>query len=87
LEFPAECFELLRLLKDKAFCQMPVAEYLMKLLEEAKSRHRVPFQGRQERIQVLVSKLILVLKDFLKACGVPSGTTGSVKGPRAFWKP
>lgn len=87
LEFPAECFELLRLLKDNAFCQMPVAEYLMKLLEEAKSRHRVPFQGRQERIQVLVSKLILVIKDFLKACGVPSGTTGSVKGPRAFWKP
>jgi len=85
LEFPAEFFDLLRLLNHKAFSQLFVAGFLLKLLKDAKSRHQVPFQGRQERIQSLVSRLILVLGDFLKACGVPE--PGSIKGARSFWNP
>ena len=87
LEFPSEFFVLLRLLKDKTFRQIPVAEYLMKLLKEAKSRHLIPFQGRQERIQALVSGLKLVLMDFLNVCGAPVGNPGFIRGARAFWEP
>ena len=87
LAFPVECFELLRLLKGRAFRQDPAAEALLKLLQEAKPRRPVPFQGGQERIQALVSGLMAALRAFLKALGAPAGTAGSVKGARAFWEP
>jgi len=88
LDFPEAFFELLRQLKGGAFRGVPVAGYLLRLLEKARSRHLHPFKGRQARIQAVVSELTLVLRDFLQACGaLPEGQAGPGEGARPFWEP